>query len=79
MVSRNHDYHRNARVYYMAGEGWHYKLHGDVRGPFKDAEAAGVAMESEKYQLRAIRRAEAGEAMTFADKQRESVAMGYRP
>lgn len=78
MPSRNHDYHRNNRVYYMAGEGWHYKLHGDVRGLFPDAEAAGVAMEQEKYQLRAIRRAEAGEAMTYQDKQRELAAMGYR-
>jgi len=64
-------------VFWQPGKGWHYRLHGDVRGPFKDAEQAGVEMEREKYQLRAIRRAEAGEAMTFRDERNELAAMGY--
>lgn len=50
-----HKFRKSYRVYYVTGEGWHYKLHGDVRGPFKDAEAAGIAMESERRELRAIR------------------------
>lgn len=68
---------KSHKVFWKPGSGWHYRLHGDVRGPFKDAEAAGVAMEQEKYQLRAIRRAEAGEAMTGRDKRNELAAMGY--
>lgn len=58
-------------VFYKPGKGWHYRLHGDERGPFADAEEAGRQMELEKYTLRAIRRAEAGEPMTFADERRE--------
>lgn len=46
---------KSNRVYYIPGKGWHYCLHGDMRGPFKKADEAKEALEREKRELRALR------------------------
>jgi hypothetical protein len=47
---------KSNKVYYIPGKGWHYCLHGDMRGPFAKAYEAKEALEREKRELRALRK-----------------------
>lgn len=68
---------RRNRVFWEPGKGWFYALNGQTRGPFLDSFTAGFEFEREKYTLRAVRRSQGKEPMTFADRRAEERATPY--
>ena len=58
-------------VYYRVGTGWCYRVsvahHINERGPFSSAKEAGIAMRSEQFYMRSVRRAVNRKPMTFCD------------